>query len=275
MAREMSRNKRCSPSRHKNVFCCDFTARRELDGVAIVQRRPLHDELSARRLKIADIDLVEPVDLKILVFDQRGPIKRHLVRCPAEADSIFEFLGKLGSVNEKLLGHTATDDAGATDAIFFCHRNLGAMFGSDTRGAHTAGTCSNHEKIVVEPRHLRVISSTPWSVAIMTMVQMSMNRPTSMTPGMIVQNAFKTLRISDLLQRQINDGVARFSNEGLAVWLCPQPHLGIGIAQRLNARSIFQAVGLTPNFETSTGNGNLPSCSTLFESIADADDEAR
>ena len=128
------------------------------------------------RFEVADIGLVEPVDLLVLVGDERRPVEGDLLGRPAEADGILEILGILGRIDEELFRHAAADDAGAADTVFFGDRHLRAMLGGDARRPDAARARADDEEIVVEVGH-RSSVSTPFSPAMMASDAMPMNRP--------------------------------------------------------------------------------------------------
>src|SRR5579872_2265116 len=74
---------------------------------------------------------------------------------PTETGGIFEFGVKSRGVDQELLGHAATDDAGTTEPVFLGDHDARPMFGGDARGANAARSASDHEKIDVMFGHVK------------------------------------------------------------------------------------------------------------------------
>ena len=70
----------------EDVARSHLAARGEAHRVGVLHRGAFEDEFGARPFEVADIGLVEPVDLLVLVLDQGGPVEGDLVGGPAEAD---------------------------------------------------------------------------------------------------------------------------------------------------------------------------------------------
>jgi hypothetical protein len=117
--------------------------------------RPIDDgarleERHAGLFQIGLIDVVETINLSIFVSDHRCPVEARLANRPAKAACIFKDFGEMRGVDQQLFGHAASNDAGATIAVFFGKRDAGAVERSDARCAHAAGPPAYHEEIVVK-----------------------------------------------------------------------------------------------------------------------------
>ena len=109
-------------------------------------------QLRLGRIQALDVESIQPIDLAVLVGDQRGPVEPRL-HGPAETDRIFEIAGVMPGIGHQLLGNATADDAGAADTVGFGDANLGAISGSNARRPHTARTGADNVEIVVEGRH--------------------------------------------------------------------------------------------------------------------------
>ena len=192
MAGKVARHEGCGPRGNKDAARGDFPPGGEGHGVRPRKHGAFLDQFRTRRREIADIGLVEAVDLLVLVGDKGWPVEGDLLRRPAEAHGILEFLGEFRGVDEELLRHAAADDAGAADAEFLRYGHLRAMARGDAGGAHAARACTDDEEIVVKAGHEGLCAaflnvSTPLSVPIRTMLQISMKRPSSTTPGTLLR----------------------------------------------------------------------------------------
>ena len=105
------------------------------------------DDLHARLFQIGGIGGFEPGDFLFLVGHQGGPIEAG-VDLPAEARGDVEHVAETGGIDIELLGHAATNDAGAADAKFLDDGDPGAIGGRHARGAHPAGAGSDNDKII-------------------------------------------------------------------------------------------------------------------------------
>ena len=105
----------------------------------------------------AVIDAFQAVQLLILVGDQPRPVECRPTRVPAVARRVFEILGEMGAVDEKLLRHAAAHDAGAADAHVFNHGRLHAVLaGGEARCADPAGAPADGDHVIVILRHCGV-----------------------------------------------------------------------------------------------------------------------
>ena len=66
----------------------------------------------------------------------------------------------LGAVNQKLLGNTAADHAGAADAITLHDGDAGSMTGRAFRSSQTTGACAEHNQIQISAHKRRVLETT-------------------------------------------------------------------------------------------------------------------
>ncbi len=119
----------------------------ELDGVRIEQHRAALDDLDLGAIEIGGVGPLQPVDLLVLVGDQRRPVELRLGHCPAEARGILEFVGKARGIDQELLRHAAADHAGAADAILLGDHHARAIAGRNAGGAHAARTRADDEQI--------------------------------------------------------------------------------------------------------------------------------
>src|SRR6266496_4173015 len=69
------------------------------------------DDARACSLEEAPVDTIQPLDLAVLSSDQLGPVAAALSHGPAEAFGVFEVVGELGGVDEKLLRNASDVDA--------------------------------------------------------------------------------------------------------------------------------------------------------------------
>ena len=60
-----------------------------------------------------------------------------------------EILGKMCAVNQKLFGHSATNDTGAAIAVFFRDRHLGAVGRGNARGPDPAGAGADYKQVKI------------------------------------------------------------------------------------------------------------------------------
>jgi hypothetical protein len=72
----------------------------------------------------------------------------------------MEILGKMGTVNEHLFGHTTPDNAGTANPIFLSNRNFCAMLGRHTRRTNAAGACPNDEKVKIKSHLICLFGNT-------------------------------------------------------------------------------------------------------------------
>src|SRR5207248_7287643 len=112
MSGQMTGNERCRTGGDQQILRGDLAAIDKAYGMTILDDGTAHDEVGARRFEIADVGLVEPIDLLVLVGDEARPIEGDLFARPAEADGILEILGEFRGVDEELLWHAAADDTG-------------------------------------------------------------------------------------------------------------------------------------------------------------------
>jgi hypothetical protein len=114
----------------------------------------LVDDLDAVVLQRLGIGAVDPVDLLQHVVAQRLPVERALIgHLPAETLGVLQVLGEMRAVDQQLLGHAATDHAGAADAIFLRHRHPGAVRRGNAAGARATRPCADDEEVVIVVGH--------------------------------------------------------------------------------------------------------------------------
>ena len=124
-----------------------LAGRDELDGVRIDDHRTALGDLDLGAIEIGGVGLLEPVDLLVLVGDQRRPIELRLGHRPAEARGILEFLGEARGIDQQLLRHAAADHAGAADPILLGDHHPRAIAGRDAGGTDPARTRADDEQI--------------------------------------------------------------------------------------------------------------------------------
>ncbi len=139
--------------------------------------RALVEDFHRMAVQRVGIGLVEPVDLGQHIIAQPRPIKAQIGHIPAEIARVRQILGKMGAIDEQLLGHAAANDAGAADAEFLGNRHPRAVRGGDPRGAHPARSGANHEQVIVEIGHQS--SFTAKARAIRSVVEGSKSSPPS------------------------------------------------------------------------------------------------
>src|SRR3546814_10194478 len=78
------------------------------------------------------VEALEPRYRREHIVAQPRPVEAAVGHVPAELAGVVNILREMGAIDEQLLGHAATDDAGAADAMFLRHRDARAVRGSDT-----------------------------------------------------------------------------------------------------------------------------------------------
>ena len=109
--------------------------------------------LGAGALDEAAVDAFEPLDLPVLVGEQRRPVEAGAFAGPAVALGVLEVVAEAAGVNQQLLGYAAADRAGAAEPVFLGNRHLGAMAGRDASGAHAARAAADDEEVEVVVAH--------------------------------------------------------------------------------------------------------------------------
>src|SRR5580704_8145376 len=115
--------------------------------MGIEQHGPVLDDFDAGLGEGSAIGGFEAGNFTVFVGDQRRPVERGMRHGPAEAGGVLKLAVKARRIDQKLLRHAATDDAGAAEAIFLRDHDARAMLGGNARGAHPARPASNDEKI--------------------------------------------------------------------------------------------------------------------------------
>src|SRR4029079_7948165 len=75
----------------------------EAYGIGVFQHRPLANDFDTDGFERPDIGLAQPLDLKVLVGDERGPVETHALAGPAVTDGVFEVFGETAGVDEQFL----------------------------------------------------------------------------------------------------------------------------------------------------------------------------
>ena len=99
------------------------------------------------RSRLAGVGGLQPVDLVVLVGDQRRPVELRLGHRPAVAGCVLEFLGEARRIDQELLRHAAADHAGAADAILLGDHHARAVAGRNARGADAARSRADDKQI--------------------------------------------------------------------------------------------------------------------------------
>ena len=141
----------CDRSRscgNKKRLCGNFLLLVNNNCVGVDQACMAFVNLYARLLKVTPIDLFEPVDLLVTIFNQDLPIKLRCIHTPAIAACLIKLNGEPACIDHKLLGNAASNDAGSTKSVFFNQCNSGTVACSNTGCAYTARATSNYNQVV-------------------------------------------------------------------------------------------------------------------------------
>src|SRR3546814_15331910 len=84
--------------------------------------RPLAGDLDLIVAGRLGVETFEPRDLGEHIVAQRRPVKFAIGHLPANAPCILQILGEMRAIDEKLLGHAATDHPGAATPLLLRHR---------------------------------------------------------------------------------------------------------------------------------------------------------
>src|SRR5579863_10309746 len=260
------------------IFSTHALAVGQLHDVGICNHGASLDDRDSDLLQRGDVRRFKPGDLLIFVGDQGWPIERRLRHGPAISGGVLEFGPKARRIGQELLGHAATNDAGATDAVLFRHHDACAVLRGDTRGPHAARTTANDEKINVVIGHggctpsdgydwgrsTRRTPSLPARIAVRTN---PMNRPCSITPGTAARRVAKTG--GSTMRRKWASKIQCPPSVTNALPSFPlRSTTGPEQPAARKAASIARPVALAPNGAISIGSGKWPSTETHFESSA-------
>ena len=95
----------------------------------------------------------EPVHFSRNIIAQRRPIERCSPGVPAKALCIGQIFGKMRSVHQQLLRHTAADNAGTTDPVFLRNRHARAVRCGNARSPNPARSSADDEQVVIKFCH--------------------------------------------------------------------------------------------------------------------------
>ena len=122
-------------------------------GVFVLEHGAVLHNRDAGLFDIGLVETFQPVNLAVLVGDQRGPVELALPEGPAIAGRVHDVFLELAGIDQELLGNAAADDAGAAQAVFLGQRHARTGQRRHAAGAHAARAAANDEKVVVELRH--------------------------------------------------------------------------------------------------------------------------
>ncbi len=144
------RNHRARARGDQDIFGGDDLAARQRDLVIAGDGRAFiidSDIMVAERLAI---QAFEAADVGLYAIAQLDPVKAFALDRPPELLGVFQILGKVGAIDEHLLGNAAADHASAADPVFLCHRDPRAVCCGNPAGAHAARSCPDGEEIIVK-----------------------------------------------------------------------------------------------------------------------------
>ena len=126
---------------------------RDFQGVRIEEPGRTQQKVGPRLREVGGIDAGEPGDLLVLRGEKSLPIKTDVPGGPSIALGGLELSGELGGIDHELLGHAATHDACAPDAILLGDRHLGAGHGREPGRADSSRAGADDEEVVVVIGH--------------------------------------------------------------------------------------------------------------------------
>src|SRR5690606_31077135 len=136
----------------------------QFDRMFINQFGTAGENLDMRVLKAFGIKALQPGDLLILGIYQLFPVECGSTNLPAVTGCILKMFRKLGSIDEKLLGYAATNNAGSAHTVFFCKTDLFPHRSGQAPSPDTAGTAADNKKIIVEAGHGSLQSILHWPI---------------------------------------------------------------------------------------------------------------
>ena len=123
---------------NQDIGRADLRAVRQADQVRPGNYRTLAENLHLRIAQCLAVQPFEPIDFGRNIVAQRWPVKGRTGGIPTKTLRIGQVFGKVRTINEQLLGNTATNDAGAANAILLCDCYPCAVRRSNARGTHAA-----------------------------------------------------------------------------------------------------------------------------------------
>src|SRR3546814_12591172 len=93
------------------------------------------------------VEALEPRDLREHIVAQPRPVEAAVGHVPAELAGVVNILRAMGAIDEQLLGHAATDGAGAAEAIFLRPRDARSVRGSNPAGPTPPRTGAKYTQV--------------------------------------------------------------------------------------------------------------------------------
>ena len=121
------RKRRAGAGGDQDLARAQFLAAGEPDAVGACQLRALVEDRDIVVGQCVGVGALDPGHFGEHIVAQHRPVEALGRDVPAEHRGIVQVLGKMGAVDEQLLGHAAADDAGPADPILLGHRDPGAM----------------------------------------------------------------------------------------------------------------------------------------------------
>ena len=126
------------------------------DAIRSREASPTGDQLNAGLVQESEMECIKPIHLGAHPTQEIRHIGTHRLDVQAIGRGIRQLMAGLGAVHQKLLGNTATDHAGATDAISLHDRDAGSMTGSAFCSGQPTGARSNNNQIQISAHNRRV-----------------------------------------------------------------------------------------------------------------------
>ena len=146
-----------APHRNQDAVGGDFFVA-DFDGVGVFEDRTAFEQFDVRSGQKLFINAIQTVNFLVLIGNQCLPAKAGLAgQGPAIGRGIFEILGKMCAVNQKLFGDTPANDAGAANAAFLGDGDLGPIARRHTCRAHTARSGTNNKQVKIIVRHAEIL----------------------------------------------------------------------------------------------------------------------
>src|SRR5690606_30187280 len=126
-------------------------------GMGVDELRACLEDLRAGILQSQAIEPFEAANFPILCGNQLFPVEACFAHLPAESGRVLEMFGELRCIDEQLFRHAAANDAGSPEPVFLRNRHPLAEGSREPSRPDTAGTSADHEKVVVESGHVRLL----------------------------------------------------------------------------------------------------------------------
>ena len=135
------------------------------DGMSTVKHGPLFEELDTGLGKAGPVGGFQAGNFDVLVGDQRRPVECRTINRPAKTCAVLKRLGELRRIDKQLLGHTAANDTGATEAVILSDRNARPGPGRLAGGPYAARSGADDEEVEVEAGHFARLLRLQFQIA--------------------------------------------------------------------------------------------------------------